>query len=154
MTSDNLPSANSFATAATIQPLVKMAQGQMMAMGQIARISAEAMRQVMQQQQALYFSAMGRIRDAGQGGPLEMARAGTEIALRNAGELAEIARQAQIDMLSVLSDRANAVTETASDAIGTGIKDTRQAANKVADKAEEIGSATLKQAALAGQMVE
>ena len=151
MASNISPSLN---PAASLAPFARMAQGQMMAMGQIARISAEAMRQVMQQQQGLYMSAMGRMRDAGPGSPLEMARIGTEMALQNASELAEIARQALAELMSVLADRAKAVTETASDAMSTTIENTRQAAAEVSDEADDIGGATLKQAALAGQMVE
>jgi phasin family protein len=150
-------------------PFAKSAQAQMEAVGEFTRISADAMRRVLKQQQDILLAIIGHWRDTAPKDPsammelpLEAARFGTEIALQNASELAEIARQAQTDMLAVLTARAEEMTANAAHAVEEGVKETgklaRKAVAKVADvtvaKTDEAADATADQIALAGKMVE
>jgi phasin family protein len=133
-------------------------------MGKLARIGADAARQVMKQQQDMFLTVMGRWRDAAGdaprepaamlGLPLEAARFGTEVALQNATELAEIARQTQADVLAVLTARAEAVTAEAAHAVEEGVKETSKLAKKAVARTAEATGATAEQIALAGKMVE
>lgn len=159
----------------TANPFARSAQAQLDAMGKLARIGADTMRQVMKQQQDLFLTVMGRWRDSAGNTPnepaalmelpLDMARFGTEIALQNAAELAGIARQAQADMLAVLSRRAEEITADAAHAVEEGVKETGKLAKRAVAKtaaatdsafagAAQAPDATLDQIADAGKMVE
>jgi hypothetical protein len=154
-----------FGTADSANPFARAAQAQMDAMGEIARIGADAFRQVMKQQQDLFLAALGRWRDAaGHAGtgdassvlelPLEAARVGTEIALQNANELAEIARRTQANMFAVLSARNEAAIEAAADAVKKTADEAVHVAGKAAAKAGGAAGATAEQVALASKLVE
>lgn len=141
-------------------PLAGSAQAQVEAFGKLARIGADATRQVMKQQQDMFLTVMGRWRDAAGSAPkdpasllelpLEAARFNAELALRNASELAEIARQAQADMMAVLTVRAEEVAADAVHAIEDGAKE----AGRLAKQAVENSGTSVEQIALAGQIVE
>lgn len=154
-----------FGAAGSANPFARAAQAQMDAAGEIARIGADAFRQVMTQQQDLFLAALGRWRDAagqaGTGGassvlelPLEAARAGTEIALRNANELAEIARKAQADVFAVLSARNEAAIDAAAEAVRKTADEAVHVAGKAAATAGGAAGATAEQIALASKLVE
>ncbi|MGE0664961.1 MAG: TIGR01841 family phasin [Sphingomonadales bacterium] len=148
----------------TGNPFVRSAQAQVDAFGKLAQIGADAMRQVMKQQQDMFLTVMGRWRDAADTRakdpaallelPLEAARFNAELAMRNASELADIARQTQSDMLAVLNARAEQATADAVHAAEEGMKETGKMAKKAVEKAVETSDASVEQIALAGKMVE
>ena len=148
----------------TGNPLAASAQAQVETLGKLSRIGTDAVRQVIHQQQDLFLTAMGRWRDMAAAPakdpasllklPMDAARVGTELAMRNASELAGIARQTQADMLAVMTARAENVAADAVHAVEEGMKETGKLAKQAVIRAAGAGDATVEQVALAGQMVE
>ena len=145
-------------------PFAESAQAHFDAMGKLARIGADAMRQVMKQQQDMFLTILGRWRDAAGSAPtepgamlelpLEAARFGAELALQNASELAEITRQAQADLLAVLTARTEAIAADAAHVVEEGVRETGKLAKKAVAKTAEAADVSVDQIALAGKMVE
>jgi phasin family protein len=145
-------------------PFARSAQAQSVAFNELARIGADAMSQVVRQQQQTLLTVLARWQQAaGETSvtpaalleiPLETARFGAELALRNAGELAEIARRAQADMLAVLTTRSEEVAADAAHAVETGAEDAGTLAKAAATQAAEAGQATLEDMALASRLVD
>ncbi len=143
-------------------PFAAAAKAQFDAMGKLARIGTVAMQQVVKQQQDMAQTVMGRWRETAattptepgalMGLPLEAARLGTELALRNAGELAEIARQTQTEMLAVLTARAEQTATGTADAVAESVTETVQFASKAAVNTPAATGAG--EIALAGRLVE
>jgi hypothetical protein len=146
-------------------PFAQSAQAQFEAAGEIARIGTDTMRQVMKQQQDLFLTMLERWQvSAGKtpkepgallGLPIEAARVGTEIALQNASELAEIARQAQADVVAVLTARTEQLASDTAHAVEESAKEAGKLVKKAAAKtAAETADVTAEQAALSAKLVE
>jgi hypothetical protein len=97
-----------------MQSLTKAGQGNLQAMGEVARIAASALQDMVKQQQAVATKAVAEWQEtAGKlakgdvqtvvGGSLETFRAKAEEAAQNFGDMAEIARKAQTDIWGVLT---------------------------------------------------
>ncbi|MEN3975039.1 hypothetical protein [Emcibacter sp. SYSU 3D8] len=140
-------------------PFAGSAQGPAEVMAALARIGAEASRQVLEQQQEMAATILESWRETAvprdPAGllelPLEAARLGTRITLQNASQLAGITRQAQSDLLAVMAASTGAV---AADAVEKTIEESGKLAKDVVAKAAATGDASIEEIALAGQLVE
>ncbi len=97
-----------------MQSLTQAGQGNMQAMSEVARIAANALQEIVQQQQAIATQAVAEWQQtAGKlakgeaqtvmAQSLDTFRTNAETAAKNFGDLSEIARKAQTDIWSVLS---------------------------------------------------
>ncbi|MEN3975038.1 phasin family protein [Emcibacter sp. SYSU 3D8] len=100
--------------AVDLKSLTEAGQGNMKAMGDVAKIAANALQDIVKQQQAIATQAVAEWQDTagklarGEGqalmtGSLDTFRTKAEEAAKNFGDLSEIARKAQTDIWGVLT---------------------------------------------------